>query len=170
MIRPEVARMLTRWREALIGALAVATGSVLWFSSSGLIALFGAVAFAVGAVLLLSGVRHALFHSAITAPGVVEVDEGRITYMGPILGGMVALDDITEITFRRTAQGEAFWRLSHIAGRPMVIPEGAAGADLLLDALAPLPGLDTGAMVRAVRGQGPATITVWRRRPLRALT
>ena len=54
------------------------------------------------------------------------------------------------------------WRLSAVDGAPLTIPEGAEGADGLLDALAPLPGFDGGAMVRAVRGRTGTTV-VWRR-------
>ena len=170
MIRPELAHRLHRWREALIGAGAIALGASAWFASSGLIALFGAVAIGVGAILALSGIRRARFHSHEASPGMVEVDEGRITYLGPVMGGSVALDALVEVTFRRTATGEAFWRLAQEDGAPLFVPEGAAEADRLLDALAPLPGLDTGAMVRAVQARPPATITVWRRPAARALT
>ncbi|SDZ18647.1 hypothetical protein SAMN05444004_10781 [Jannaschia faecimaris] len=170
MIRPEVATLLTRWREALIGGAAVLIGLWLWLAFTGLLALFGAVALAVGSVLILSGLRAARFRSDGHSPGVVQVVEGRITYMGPVVGGVVALDELTEITFHRPAQGDAFWRLAHTQDQPLMIPEGAAGADKLLDALAPLPGLDTGAMVRAVQKRTPHTITIWRRHPLRALT
>ncbi|MGC1259958.1 MAG: hypothetical protein WA873_04780 [Jannaschia helgolandensis] len=170
MIRPEVAALMIRWREALIGGGAIILGLGLWIASGGLIAFFGAVAMTVGAFLLVSGIRAARFRTATQSPGVVEVDEGRITYLGPILGGSVELDELTEVAFLRTRGGEAFWRLAQFTGQPLMIPEGAAGSDKLLDALAPLPGLDTGAMVRAVQSPAPATITVWRRTGHRALT
>ena len=174
MIRPGAADLLRRWREALVGAAALALGLWLWAAARGLPSVLGAVAALVGAVLLLSGIRRALFASDAEAPGMVEVDEGRITYLGPVMGGSVEIDDVTEVAFRRTATGEAFWRLAQEAGRPLAIPEGAAGAERLLDALVSLPRLDTGAMVRAVRAPGPATIVVWRRSdrtsPHRALT
>lgn len=170
MIRPDVIALLLRWREALIGGACTAVGAWVWFAARGLPALFGAVAVAVGAILMLSGVRRALFVSGADSPGLVEVDEGRITYLGPIMGGAVEIDDLTEIVFRRTATGDAFWRLSQTEGRPLLIPEGAAGAERLLDAVVSLPGLDTGAMVRAVRTRTATTVIVWRRPGLRALT
>ena len=170
MIRPEVSAMLLRWREALIGGAVACIGLWLWIASAGLIAAFGVAVALLGAMLTLSGIRRARFRSAVAAPGLLEVDEGRLTYLGPVLGGSVDLDDVTEVTFRRTSTGEAFWRLSHSAGRPMVVPEGAAGSERLLDALAALPGFDTGAMVRAVQGRTQTTITVWRRTDRLALT
>lgn len=170
MIRPEAAARLTRWREALIGTAAVAIGLWLWLANDGLLALFGAVAMAVGAILILSGIRAARFRADGQSPGIVNVVEGRITYMGPLTGGLVDLDEVMQVAFHRPDTGDAYWRLTHRQGEPLVIPEGAAGADKLLDALAPLPGLDTGAMVRAVQTRTPGMITVWRRDRLRALT
>lgn len=170
MIRPDAFDLLHRWREALFGGVAVTLGLWFWLAGRGVPALLGAVAVGVGAILILSGIRRALFRSDTDSPGLVEVDEGRITYLGPIMGGAVEIDDVTEVTFRRTATGEAFWRISQSGGRPLLIPEGAAGSELLLDALVSLPGLDTGAMVRAVRTPKPATVIVWRRAALRALT
>ncbi|UWQ22718.1 hypothetical protein [Jannaschia sp. W003] len=172
MIRPEAAAALLRWREAIAGGLAVAAGLWLWTVSYGLPALFGAALVALGAVLLVSGLRHARFRSDSEAPGVVEVDEGRITYMAPVMGGTMALDAVAEVAFRRTRgpEGEGFWRLTDTAGATLFIPEGAVGHDALLDALAPLPGLDGGAMVRALRGRTPGLVVVWRRRGHAALT
>lgn len=170
MIRPEVAAKLTLWREALIGLGAVVVGLWLWVTSGGLPALFGAVAVCVGAILILSGVRSARFRGTTEGPGVVEVVEGRIAYLGPVTGGTVALDDLTEVAFRRAPGTPGFWRLSHSEGPPLLIPEGATGSERLLSALAPLRGLDTGAMVRAVQGDDAADVIVWRRDPLRALT
>lgn len=170
MIRPEAAARLKRWREAIVGVIAAIVGIWLWFAFQGLPALFGLAAMAVGTVLMISGVRSARFLSHAQSPGIVGVDEGRITYMGPLTGGLVELDELTQVAFHRPDTGDAYWRLSHRQGEPLVIPDGAAGADKLLDALAPLPGLDAGAMVRAVQTRTPGTITVWRRDRLRALT
>ena len=170
MIRPEISARLARWREAVAGGAVVAFGLWLAFGSSGVVAVFGAVVGLVGAMLALSGIRRARFRSAVFSPGVLEVDEGRLTYLGPVLGGSADLDDLTEVVFRRTATGEAFWRLSHTGGRPLIVPEGAAGSERLLDALTPLPGFETAAMVRAVQGRGAGTTAVWRRADRLALT
>ncbi|MEL7184710.1 MAG: hypothetical protein AAGK57_13810, partial [Pseudomonadota bacterium] len=157
MIRPEAAARLARWREALAGAASLLAGLWLTATSSGLPALFGWVLLGGGAFMLVSGIRRARFHREVEAPGVVEVDEGRITYLGPVIGGAVALDDLQQIVFRRTSTADAFWRLIPSEGRPLIIPEGAHGVDALLDAFAPLPGFDGGAMVRAVQSRTEAT-------------
>ncbi|SFI95355.1 hypothetical protein [Jannaschia pohangensis] len=169
MIRPEAKARLLRWREALIGASCAVAGLWLWLATAGLPALFGAVAMAIGAVLILSGMRRARFRSTHQDPGIVRIVEGRISYMGPVTGGSVALDDLVAVTLLRDDTGAA-WCLTPEAERDLVIPEGAIGAEGLLDALAPLPGLDSGAMVRAVQSRTGASITVWRREQFRALT
>ncbi|MEM7488563.1 MAG: hypothetical protein AAF390_05505 [Pseudomonadota bacterium] len=170
MIRPEAAATLARWRDVLIGGAALVAGATLLATSSGLSILFGLALLAVGGVLSLAGLRRARFRTGAQGPGIVRVDEGRILYMGPITGGMVALDDLAEVALDRTADGAAAWHLVPGDGPALEIPEGAEGSDALLDALAPLPGLDGGVMVRAVQGRGPGRITVWRRDPRLALT
>ncbi|TFL19875.1 hypothetical protein [Jannaschia formosa] len=163
MIRPEAAALIARWREAAIGGTAAALGLWLLATTGGLPFLFGIALTGLGTVLAFSGLRHARFRTGDDeAPGLVEVDEARITYLGPVMGGSVALDDLTEVTFRRTATGEAFWRLVAPEGT-VYIPEGARGAEQLLDALAPLPGFDGGAMVRAVQSRTATTVKVWSR-------
>ena len=168
-IRPEAAARLSRWREALIGMAFLGLGAWL-LPGGGLWTLFGLAALGTGGVLALSGLRRARFRHATDAPGLLELDEGRLTYLGPVLGGTVAVDELAEVTFRRTRSGEAFWRLAPVSGRALIVPEGAAGAERLLDALAPLPGFDAGALVRATRAPAPATVTVWRRPSRAALT
>ncbi|MEM7709665.1 MAG: hypothetical protein AAF264_02710 [Pseudomonadota bacterium] len=170
MIRPEAAATLARWRDVLIGSAALAVGITLLTTSSGLPTLFGLALLAVGALLLVTGLRRARFRTGARGPGLVRMDEGRILYMGPETGGMIALDDLEEVLLDRAPDGTATWYLVPGQGTSLGIPEGADGADGLLDALAPLPGLDGGAMVRAVQSRTPGRATVWRRTPRLALT
>jgi hypothetical protein len=165
MIRPEARAALIRWREVLIGAAAIPLGA--WLPMGlGLPRLFGLALLAVGGFLVVTGLRRARFRNAADGPGILRTDEGRIAYMGPEDGGTVALDDLTEVAFHRDP---ATWRLIATTGT-LAIPQGAVGADALLDALAPLPGFDGGAMVRATRARGTGPITVWRRDARLALT
>lgn len=170
MIRPEAAQVLRRWREAAIGCAVIALGAWLALTSFGLVRVTGLVVIAGGVALTVSGLRRARLWTGSEAPGIVEVVEGRITYLGPVMGGTAALDDLQQIVFRRSPGGEAFWRLIPADGRDLYIPEGAQGADVLLDALTPLPDFDGGAMVRAVQARAPGTHVVWQRTATNALT
>lgn len=166
MIRPEAAAALHRWREAGIGGAALALGLWLLATSAGLPWLLGLAATLVGAVLLPSGLRRGRLRGAQGGAGVVAVVEGEIAYLGPADGGRVAVEDLREVSFVRDARG-ARWRLAPADGPTVEVPDGAVGAERLLDALSPLPGFDGGAMVRA--RATPGTTIVWRRDPLPAL-
>ena len=170
MIRPEAQATLRRWREALAGAAIAAAGVWLAAGGLGLRLPLGLALIGVGTVLAVAGLRRARFRTEAQAPGVVEVVEGQVAYFGPVLGGTVALDTLAEIAFRRTAPGEGFWRLTPASGAAVFVPEGAKGSDALLDAFAPLPGFDGGAMVRAVRADAAGTTIVWSRPARAALT
>ncbi len=170
MIRPELRAQILRWREAIGGLGALLFGAYLAVTSSGLPTLFGLALMVVSTFLIVSGLRHGRFRTGALGPGILRTDEGRIAYMGPITGGVVALDDLIEVTLLRNSDGQATWRLISESAPPLDVPEGAEGADALLDALAPLPGFDGGYMVRAVQARTPGLISVWRRDPLRALT
>ncbi len=85
-------------------------------------------------------------------PGVVVVKEGRIGYLGPETGGVVDLDALERVEAARRG-GELVWTLVARDGAPLSIPAGAEGAGALLDALAPLPGFDPGALSEAEEGR-----------------
>ena len=169
MIRPEAAAALRRWGEAGAGAALLASGAWLAAAAFGLPRLFGLAMLAAGAVLAVSGLRRARFGARADGPGVVEVVEGRIAYLGPETGGAVALDLLEEVALVRSG-GAPAWRLAAADGGAVTIPHGARGADALPEALAPLPGFDGGAMLRALGDPANGTRVVWRRRPLAALT
>ncbi len=57
----------------------------------------GAVLGATGLAWLVVALRRRRFARAIEAPGVVEVDEGQIGYLGPTFGGYIALRELAEI-------------------------------------------------------------------------
>lgn len=161
-LRPEATARLKQWREAMIGACVAAGGVWIALTTLGLGVLAGAVIALIGGALMFTGTRHALFRSDQDAPGVVEVTEGRITYLGPVIGGTIALADLREIAFTRTAEGTAFWRLTGHEPQPLIIPAGAAGVDVLLDTFTALPRFDTGQMVRAVQSRTQTTRIIWR--------
>lgn len=166
MIRPELRRWLSRWAEALIAAAVSLAGLWLILRGGWFFALIGALAVLVGAALLIGAWRRMPFRRRISAPGVVEIDEGIIRYYGATaLGGEIALRDVTEIRLLRLG-GRGHWRLRAASGEALLVPVDAAGADGLAHAFTALPGLDMGALSAAlahVAEQDDAVRPVWRR-------
>ena len=172
MIRPEVQILARRWLEPALGAGVLALG--LWAATRGgwfLAAIGGAVA-ALGAAWMILGYRRMRFQGADDAPGMVEVDEGRISYLGPRVGGSVSLADLAEIRLL-TLRGRRVWRLRQGDGLVLLVPLDAAGAAAIFDAFSTLPGLGSAALVAALTGPvatgqtlpgaNQADLLVWRR-------
>ena len=93
-LRPKALAHLQRWQEVAAAALLAALG--LWalvlrgyfFVPLGLVLVALALGWAVIAL------RRLRFQRPVTAPGLVEVDEGQVGYLGPAFGGYVALRDL----------------------------------------------------------------------------
>ena len=153
LIRPEAAARLYRWREAIGATLALALG--LWLATRGgwLLLGLGAAVMLIGAGLLVTAVQRLRFAPISRGPGVVEVDEGQIGYLGPGIGGFVALPDLVEIKLI-TLRGRRLWRLKQADGQTVLIPVEATGAERLFDAFASLPGLDGAALIAALEPTG----------------
>jgi hypothetical protein len=112
----------------------------------------------VGGAIGLTGWRRMRFSTITDAPGVVEVDEGQIRYLGPQIGGEVGLPDLAEIRLV-SLRGKRLWRLRQVDGQTILIPIDALGADALFDAFASLPGIDMGAFASALAPQVQSTNT-----------
>lgn len=172
MIRP-AARTWLWLRREVIAALALAAFG-LWLLRLGgwLLWPLGALVLALAAALGVTALRRLRFMQGVAGPGMVEVDEGQVGYLGPAFGGYVALPDLTELRLV-TIQRRRLWRLKQADGQALLIPVDAAGADRLFDAFASLPGMDTAALVAALAAPpaapGNGTRVVWRRLGLRAV-
>lgn len=154
-VRPEVAEGAWRWREVLAACGFGAFG--LW-----LIWLGGYVLFPAGMLVLvaaaawgLTALRRMRFVQSVNAPGVVEVDEGQIGYLGPTFGGYVAIPDLSEVRLV-TIYGRRMWRLKQADGQAVLVPVDAAGSERLFDAFASLPGMDMVALMDAIGTAGSA--------------
>ncbi|UWQ95415.1 hypothetical protein K3728_17330 [Rhodobacteraceae bacterium M385] len=168
--RPEAIAAVARWREVLVAATIIALG--LWIAAKpgGMIVTgFGYVLIGLGAVAMVPAVRRARFITGGNGPGVVQIDEGRILFMGPETGGAMALDDLSILSLRRDRDGKSAWVLAD-ASQLLVIPVDASGADALFDAFAALPGLNIDRLIASVQNRTYGSQRLWvRDRPL-ALT
>ncbi|ABG33522.1 hypothetical protein CEP88_09620 [Roseobacter denitrificans] len=162
MIRPEAKAQIIRWREALIGVIAVCIG-LLWLSDAGPLFLLPALAALIGgAALIWIGVQRARFRHAGDGPGSVRVDEGQIIYFGPLTGGAVALRELTSVTLDHR-HFPAHWRLREGTAPELLIPVNAEGAEALFDAFATLPGLRMEQVLAALKSSRKTTMLLWQR-------
>ncbi len=165
-IRPEAAAGLNRWREALYGGAVLLIGLFWLFGSRGLLHLLGYPVAILALVLIWVGIQRARFRSASDGAGAVQVDEGQITYFGPMTGGATALADLERLTLVRNLK-PAHWRLDAPQHDSLLIPVNAAGSEALFDAFATLQGLQTERMLAELNGPGDQPVVIWERRSLR---
>ncbi len=181
LIRPVVLAGLRRGREVIAALVLVALGLWLAWLGGYLLVPLGLGIVAIGAAWALQALRRLRFAQSGRSPGMVEVDEGQIGYLGPAEGGFVGLPDLVELRLI-SLRGRRVWRLKQADGQALLVPVDAAGAERLFDAFASLPGMDTQALVAAlelkntVQGDKGSvsnvsdSFVIWRRPARAALT
>ncbi len=160
--RPEARAALWRWREVFVGAVIALFGLWLVSGPGFLLAVPGYAFLAGGVVLAWLGIQRGRFRGPDGGTGAVQVDEGQVTYFGPLTGGTVALREMESLTL----EGKMFpphWRLAQNGEVPLLIPVNAAGADALFDAFAALPGLKTERMLATLSAEPRQTVVIWQR-------
>jgi hypothetical protein len=167
-VRPELQARLRPWRETVAAGGFVAAGLWLIWLGGYVLVPFGASVAAVGLVWAGIAVRRRRFARGIGAPGMVEVDEGQVGYLGPTFGGYVSLRELVEIRLV-DIHGQHLWRLKQEDGQALLIPVSAAGAEQLHDAFATLPGIEMSVLSRALAAR-VGTQVLWRRPVRVALT
>lgn len=154
MIRPELREALIRGREAIYAGVMAAFGLWLVWLGGLILIPIGLCLAVLGAGWGIGALRRMRFAQETRAPGMVEVDEGQVGYLGPSFGGYVALPDLAELRLI-TLNGRRLWRLKQTDGQALLIPVDAAGAERLYDAFAGLPGIDMAALLAALSiGEG----------------
>lgn len=166
-IRPETRALFWRWREVLIGALILLWGGWLAATSLGLIAIFGWLLTALGAVWVFSGIQRTRFRVGDGGAGVVQVDEREVIYFGPIEGGTVSIEALTQVELL-PFEGQAHrWLLTEPNRRPLLIPTDAEHSEDLFDAFGVLKGFETQRMLQALNALSPHPIVIWQKEPNR---
>ena len=167
-IRPEVKAFFLKWREAIIAG-AILMGSLQAASSTtGLVKGLSWATALIGAALFIEGVRRARLPERSGGVGVVEVDERQITYLGPLGGGAISINELIRVKVRTTDLGpmasDFYWEFTDGAGQRLTIPGDAENAGALFDALTVLPGADYEAVIRASSSTQHADFLVWERK------
>jgi len=160
--RPEAKATLWRWREVLVG-LALAILALWWLAHSRSVLFYIAPVALVGAgALIMVGLQRGRFRGAGGGLGTVQVDEGEVTYFGPLSGGSVSMRELQRLTLDGSHR-PAHWRLEQPHHAPLLIPVDADGADALFDAFAGLPGLRTEHMLGQLRTHPETPVLIWER-------
>ena len=125
LIRPAILQSARRAREVIAGSALVLGGA--WVASRGgyLLVPFGLCLAGLGLGWAIMAWRRMRFAQGVSAPGVVEVDEGQIGYLGPDAGGFVAIPDLTELRLI-DMRGRRLWQLRQNDGQALLIPVDAA--------------------------------------------
>ncbi len=173
--RPEAMRSVRRWAETAtyVAAFALLLAFILSWTATALWLKLGiaAVVALVGMWIVRSAALSALGQREGEAPGIVTIDERRISYFGPHIGGVVSLNDLRSIEVATAApnvwQYETQWILRWSETEPaLVIPISAKGAAGLMDAFAALPGFAPTRALSALSAAPDSTITIWQRQTL----
>ncbi|MDZ4310782.1 MAG: hypothetical protein U1A24_09545 [Cypionkella sp.] len=172
MIRPEFLALLRRFSEVIWATAVLGFGLWLILLGGYLLTPVGTAIGAFGVAWGILALRRLRFIQTVDAPGVVEVDEGQIGYLGPQSGGYVSIPELVELRLL-SLRGRRVWRLKQADGQALLIPVDATGADRLFDAFASLPGMNTLALVAALDAKpstgashlalAAETTTIWHR-------
>lgn len=159
-IRPEATAALLRWRDVLVGGALIALGLYWILVAGGLLYWIGFAVVLAGGALTVAGIQRARFRQGGGGPGVVTVVEGRIGYFGPLSGGVIDLEDMTQLRLD-PSERPAHWHLRQPGQPELAIPVNAEGADLLFDVFATLPGMRTEYMLRLLEAPGDHPVVIW---------
>jgi hypothetical protein len=165
--RPEVRALLWRWRDTIAGVVLIALG--LWWGlrAFGAVQWLGYVVIVGGIILTAAGVQRARFRQDGIGSGVVQINERRLSYFGPLDGGVIDVADLTKLELDPSGHPDPNWVLSGVGGQTLSIPINATGAEALFDVFAALPGIKTGDMLDVLSRTPDARVTIWARvRPL----
>ena len=155
-VRPEVTEMIWRAREVIWAGLVVAAGGWLIGLGGYVLVPVGLVVGGIGSVLAVTAFRRMRFEQSVSAPGIVELDEAQVGYLGPEVGGFLSLQELVELRLL-SLRGRRLWRLKQADGQALLIPVDARGAERLFDAFANLPGMDTAGLVAALEPSSQPT-------------
>lgn len=161
-IRPEARVAIWRWREVLTGVAVGALGLSWVLGPGGLLGWLGWVLVIAGAALVVIGVQRARFRAGFGGVGMVQVDEGQVSYFGPLTGGSAAMSDLRRLSLDPRMKPK-HWVLEQPGQPPLYIPINATGVDALFDVFAALPGLNTERMLSGLADQGTHPMVIWQK-------
>lgn len=158
--RPEAMAALMRWREVLAGAAILALAFYWMLATRGLLAWVGAALIPLAGLAVYAGIQRVRFRAGHGGPGWVQVDEGQVSYFGPLDGGIRAVADLDALILDPSGTPPV-WVLRQMGQSDLAIPVNAEGADALFDAFAVLPGLRTEFMLAQLAQSPDHPVVIW---------
>ncbi|MBU2867725.1 hypothetical protein [Pacificibacter marinus] len=166
MIRPEVREQIWGLRE-VIAALGLMVLSLWWaMSSFGFMRWLGFGVALICIFLAFAAFQRARFASRGQGVGVVEIDEGIISYLTAYTGGQVEIEMLTSVILIPADKGIAHWQLEASGQIPLTIPLNAVDAEKLFDVFVSLDGIETERMLRQIKETPKSPVVIWRKRTL----
>jgi hypothetical protein len=162
-IRPEARSVIWRWRETLAGFVVASCGLYLAVTGIGLAQMFGFSMVVAATVLMFAGLQRARFRIGSGGPGMVQVDEGQVTYFGPFDGGSVAIRQLALVELDPKTKPTSSWVLTEAGQPPLAIPTTAEGAEALFDVFASLEGIRTERMLAELQKEPKKRVVIWQR-------
>lgn len=163
-MRPEIKALLWRWREVIAG-LALATLFAWWaVSSFGVMTWIAGACAALALIYTFTAIQRARFGAGQGGFGVVEIDEGVVSYFTPQGGAQAEISEISKVTLLPAVRGPAHWQIETPDQPNLLIPLNAHGASQLFDVFVALKGIETEKMLRVVNSQPDQPVVIWKKR------
>ncbi len=160
-IRPELSEAIVRFRDAIAGVAVSLVGLYWALGSVGTLSVLGTSMVVAGALLVFAGIQRGRFRTGAGGAGVVLVDEGQVTYFGPVEGGTVVISEIDRVAYEPGINSNSEWILDDKNENPLRIPTNAEGAEALFDVFAGLEGLHTEKMLSVLENSHPRQVVIW---------
>ncbi|MEE9426953.1 MAG: hypothetical protein V3V25_02280 [Paracoccaceae bacterium] len=160
-IRPEISEAISRFRDAIAGVAVSLLGLYWALGSVGSMQILGTSMAVAGALLVFAGIQRGRFRTGAGGSGVVLVDEGQVTYYGPVEGGSVVISDLDKVELDPNDDSASEWVLHDPSTLPLRIPTDAEGAEALFDVFSGLEGLKTEKLLAAIENVQNRQVVIW---------
>lgn len=163
-IRPKLRRILWHWREVIVTFAITALFGWWALASFGVMFWIWLTAMAIAAGFSLAAIQRARFAQDGAGVGVVEVDEGVVSYLTAHMGAQVEIAALSAVMLVPQGKKKATWLLDAPGQMPVQIPLDAHGADQLFDVFVGLDGIETEKMLRQIKQMPDKPVVVWKKR------
>jgi len=161
-VRPEAISYFQNYRGFILSAMITTAGLYILISSFGTTKIVGGVFLLIGLLVGHDAYRRFKFPDGRGGPGVLEIDERRVSYLFGGLETSISIDSLDRIELHRNVKGYVTWIFYGPDGM-LSVPGDAEGTDALFDALVALPGINYSQAEAALQGKEPDIFLIWQR-------